>query len=61
MDLKPYEIMRHQVCMEISRNMLKTNVNIVSGRQGYGVSMFVKAHCDIYWPVNNTYILLTDH
>ncbi len=53
--------MRHQVCMEISRNMLKTNVNIVSGRQGYGVSMFVKAHCDIYWPVNKTYILLTDH
>lgn len=52
--------MRHPTCLEISRNILKTNVNIVAGKQGYGASMFTKAHCDIYWPKNKTFVLLTD-
>lgn len=60
--LKPFEIFRHPECRRVSSEILKHGSRIVVfGDSGSGTSMFVKAHCDIYW--NQTfskYILLDD-
>jgi hypothetical protein len=60
--LHPHEIFRHPECRRVSAQILKHNSRVVIyGESGSGTSMFVKAHCDIYW--NQTfskYILLDD-
>jgi hypothetical protein len=62
MELRPYEIFRHPECKRVSSQILHHGSRvIVHGESGSGTSMFVKAHCDVYW--NQTfskYILLDD-
>ncbi len=61
-ELKPYEIFRHPECKRVSQQILQYNSRtVITGESGSGVSMFVKAHCDIYWDSSYTkYILLDD-
>jgi hypothetical protein len=61
-ELKPHEIFRHPECKRTSEKILQQGSRVVvTGESGSGVSMFVKAHCDIYWnPTFSKYILLDE-
>jgi hypothetical protein len=60
--LKPHEIFRHRECQRVSREILARSSRraLVYGPSGAGVSMFVRAHCDIYWNKRGSLIILAD-
>lgn len=61
--LKPYEIFRHPEARIVSTFLLRNNnyYSIIYGDSGIGKSLFVKAHCDIYWnKYNSKYVFIDD-
>ncbi len=60
--LKPHEIFRHRECRRVSREILgrSSRRTLVYGPSGAGVSMFVRAHCDVYWNKRSALMVLAD-
>ncbi len=48
-DCTPCEIMRHPECQRISRLLTQRSRICIVGNSGCGKTMFVKAHCDLFW------------
>ncbi len=59
--LMPHEIFRHPECQRVSREILQRPARaVVYGPTGSGVSMFVRAHCDVYWETRSSLMIFAD-